>query len=63
MPDHRYPTYDPRSRDRADNAGFSIVIALGGFLALGMMALALSHETAAEKTAAATGITHTIAAQ
>jgi hypothetical protein len=49
MPDHRYPPGDPRHYDRADNAGFSLVIALGGFLALGVMAVAISHEEAAKE--------------
>ena len=47
VPDPRYP----RGRARADNAGFSIVLALGGFLALGLMALAISDDAASERAA------------
>lgn len=36
-------------RERADNAGFSIVLVLGGFLALGLLAFALSHDDVASK--------------
>lgn len=46
MADHRYPPGDSRHYDRADNAGFSLVIALAGFLALGLMALAMTNDDA-----------------
>lgn len=43
MPDHRFPPGDRRHYDRADNAGFSLVIVLAGFLALGMTALVMTN--------------------
>jgi hypothetical protein len=46
MPDHRFPRGDTRHYDRADNLGFSLVIALAGFLALGIMALAMTSDDA-----------------
>lgn len=52
MPDPRFHAKDPRSQDRADNAGFSIVLALAGFLALGIMAVALTDPEASRPTAA-----------
>lgn len=44
MSDPRFHPKDPRSQDRADNAGFSIVLALAGFLVLGIMAVALTEQ-------------------
>jgi hypothetical protein len=52
VPDPRFHPKDPRSQDRADNAGFSIVLALAGFLALGIMAVALTEQEASQSTAA-----------
>lgn len=52
MPDPRFHAKDPRSQDRADNAGFSIVLALAGFLALGIMAVALTDPEVSQPTAA-----------
>jgi hypothetical protein len=55
MPDHRFPPNDPRHHGRADNAGFSVVIVLGGFLALGLMAAAIRDEGSARSGAVHTG--------
>ena len=60
MSDPRFRATDPRSRERADNAGFSIVIALGGFLALCIMAVAMSEDSASERTAETTVMTRQV---
>ena len=52
MSDPRFHPKDPRSQDRADNAGFSIVLALAGFLVLGIMAVALTEQETSRPTAA-----------
>lgn len=46
MTDHRIRPTNARRQERADNAGFAIVIALGGLLALGVLAFAMSTDTA-----------------
>jgi hypothetical protein len=51
VPDPRFHARDPRSQDRADNAGFSIVLALAGFLVLCIMAMALTDPEASQSTA------------
>lgn len=52
MPDPRFHPRDPRSRDRADNAGFSIVLVLGGCLALGLLALTMTDHVSSQRTGA-----------
>ena len=62
MPDPRFHARDPRSQDRADNAGFSIVLALAGFLALGIMAVALTDPEPSQPTATQTSPSDNLAA-